>query len=113
MANQENKCNGGNTNQKKGNRRFFRKKTGNKPNSNGNNNGSSQKTQAKREMKFHMHDSQARKQSESYEKIKKSIILKIQESFDDSKYVVESLKKKRQVPGLGGHFLVNLTRIFP
>ena len=57
MANQENKSNGGNTNQKKGHRRIFCKKTGNKPNSNGNNNGSSQKTQAKREMKFHMHDS--------------------------------------------------------
>ena len=40
-----------------------------------------------------MHDAQARKSSESYEKIKNAIILKVQESFKDSKYVIESLKK--------------------
>ena len=45
-------------------------------------------------MKFHMHDSQARKTSESYEKIRKIIILKIQESFDESINIVESFEKK-------------------
>ena len=99
MANQNNNQNrsqsqnqsGGSTNQKK--RRFFRK-SNNKPKSNGVENGSGQKVPAKREYKFHMHDAQARRSSESYEKIKNAIILKIQESFEDSKYVVESLKKK-------------------
>ena len=96
MANNQNQNNEqsswGSTNQKK--RRFYRKPN-NKPNGNGNNsNGSSQKVQAKREMKFHMHDAQARKMSESFDKIKKAIILKIQETFEDSKNIVESLKKK-------------------
>ena len=96
MANNQNQNNEqsswGSTNQKK--RRFYRKPN-NKPNGNGNNsNGSSQKVQTKREMKFHMHDAQARKMSESFDKIKKAIILKIQETFEDSKNIVESLKKK-------------------
>ena len=43
-----------------------------------------------------MHDAQARRSSESYEKIKKAILLKIQESFDDSNYVIESLKKNKK-----------------
>ena len=41
-----------------------------------------------------MHDAQARKTSESYEKIKKVIILKIQETFDEPINIVESLEKK-------------------
>ena len=41
-----------------------------------------------------MHDAQARKFSESFEKIKNAILLKIQESFEDSEYIIESLKKK-------------------
>ena len=52
--------------------------------------------QAKRELKFHMHNAQARKLSESYEKIKKAIILKIQETFEDLNNIVESLKKKEK-----------------
>ena len=99
MNNNQNKNNrnsGGSTNQR---RRFYQKPSNkNKPNGNGNNsNGSSQKIQAKREMKFHMHDAQARKTSESYEKIRKAIILKIQESFEDSANVVESLRKKQKI----------------
>ena len=99
MNNNQNKNNrnsGGSTNQR---RRFYRKPSNkNKPNGNGNNgNGSSQKIQAKREMKFHMHDAQARKTSESYEKIRKAIILKIHESFEDSANVVESLRKKQKI----------------
>ena len=41
-----------------------------------------------------MHDSQARKTSESFDKIKKAIILKIQETFEESLNIVESLEKK-------------------
>ena len=81
MANQDNKQNGGNTSRKKKNYRFYRKKTGNKPNSNGSSGSSSNNNVPRKEYKFHMHDSQARKTSESYEKIKKVIILKIQETF--------------------------------
>ena len=94
--NQKNKNSGGSTNQR---RRFYRKSNNsNKPNGNGNNsNGSNQKVQAKREMEFHMHDAQARKTSESYEKIRKAIILKIQESFEDSINVVDSLRKKKKI----------------
>ena len=43
-----------------------------------------------------MLDSQARKNSESFDKIKKFIVLKIQEAFDDSLDVVESLESKRK-----------------
>ena len=96
MANQENKQNGGNTNQKKRNHRFFRKKNSNKPSNNASSGGSSNKSVPKKEYKFHMHDSQARKTSESFEKIKKAIILKIQETFDEPINVVDSLGKKRK-----------------
>ena len=87
MANNNNNQNksqnqsGGSTSQKK--RRFYRK-SNNKPKGNGSENGSNQKVQAKCEYKFHMHNAQARRSSESYEKIKNAIVLKIQESFEDS-----------------------------
>ena len=68
----QNQNSGGTTNQKK--RQFYRKSNNNKPNGNGNVNGSSQKVQSKRELKFHMHDAQARRSSESYENIKKAIL---------------------------------------
>ena len=71
MPNQENKESGGSTKQKKRSHKFFRRKTNNKPNNNGSSNGSSTKNVAKKEYKFHMHDAQARKTSESFEKIKK------------------------------------------
>ena len=89
----QNQNSGGTTNQKK--RRFYLKPNNNKPSANGNVNGSSQKVQSKqREYKFHMHDAQARKFSESFGKIENAILLKIQESFEDSEYIIESLKKK-------------------
>ena len=97
MTNSENKQGGG-TSQKKRSHKFFRRKTNNKPNNNNGNNGSSSSTStknvAKKEYKFHMHDAQARKTSESFEKIKKAIILKIQETFEDSINIVDSLEKK-------------------
>ena len=43
-----------------------------------------------------MHDAQARKLSDTYENIKKAIIAKIQETFEDSQNIVESLKKKQK-----------------
>ena len=74
MTNSENKQGGG-TSQKKRSHKFFRRKTNNKPNNNNSNTGSSSssstKNVAKKEYKFHMHDAQARKTSESFEKIKK------------------------------------------
>ena len=45
-----------------------------------------------RELKFYLHDSEARKYSESYDKIRKHIILKIQENFQHSLDVTESLE---------------------
>ena len=68
-----------------------------------NSNGSSHKIHAKREMKFHMHDAQARKTSESYEKIRRAIILRIQEPFEDSINVVESLRKKQKIVKMTRH----------
>ena len=47
-------------------------------------NGSNSKKTPKKEYKFHMHDSQARENAESFEKIKKFIVLKIQETFDNA-----------------------------
>ena len=44
-------------------------------------------------MKFHLHNSEARKYSESYDKIRKHIILKIQETFQNFLDVTESLEK--------------------
>ena len=96
MANQENKQNGGSSNQRKRSHKFFRKKNNNKPNGSSNSHGSSNKVTAKKEYKFHMHDSQARKTSESFDKIKKAIILKIQETFEESLNIVESLEKKQR-----------------
>ena len=90
----KNQNGGGAVNQKK--RRFYKKPNNNKPNGNGIVNGSNNKVQSKREMKFHMHDAQARRSSESYEKIKKAILLRIQESFDDLSYIVESLRKNEK-----------------
>ena len=44
-------------------------------------------------MKFHLHDSEAQKCLEAYDKIRKNIILKIQETFQNSLNVTESLEK--------------------
>ena len=44
-------------------------------------------------MKFHLHDSEGKKYSESFDKIRKHIILKIQETFQNSLDFTESLER--------------------
>ena len=95
MTNKENSQNNGNTsrasNKSKKGFHYYQNRNNNKSVS-----GSSNKQPAKKEYKFHMLDSQARKNAESFDTIKKFIVLKIQETFDDSLDVVESLESKRK-----------------
>ena len=73
---------------------FYRKWTSTTSTSNGN---SSKPTKvAVREMKFHMHDSVQRKTSESFGKIRETIILKIQKKFDDPVDMIESIRNKNK-----------------
>lgn len=44
-----------------------------------------------REMKFHMHDSQQRKSSESFHRIKESIVTKIKTTFENPAKIAESI----------------------
>ena len=57
-----------------------------------------------REMKFHPHDSEQRKTSESFARIKKAIVSKIQKTFEDpiaiAKSIVENKKKVFKKTGL-------------
>ena len=76
-------------------RRFTQKKKGNsnKNTTNGNqNNGKNNNPPKTRELKFYLHDSVGRKQSESFGKIKEAIIIKIQKTFDDPIDLVTSLE---------------------
>ena len=112
MSKENNNPNSGNRSQSNGgNNRNQRKQRGfkyscfrsNNKSENGNSNASNaNKLPAKREFKFYMHDSQQRKNAESFEKIKGAIIMKIQESFDDPLYVTESIEKSSR------KFLINL-----
>ena len=52
----------------------------------------SKRTKLIREMKFHLHDSESRKSSESFRKIKEAIVIKINVSFDNPIEIGESLK---------------------
>ena len=45
-------------------------------------------------MRFHLHDSASRKNSESFAKIKEAIVLKIKETFDSPRHVAESISSK-------------------
>ena len=47
-----------------------------------------------RELKFYLHDSAQRKTSESFNKIREAIIIKIQKIFEDSVDIVASLEAK-------------------
>ena len=67
-------------------RPFYRKRT------NASDGNDSTPRAAVREMKFHMHDSAQRKTSESFGKIKETIILKIQKTFDDPMDIAESIR---------------------
>ena len=49
-----------------------------------------------RELKFYLHDSEAKRHLESYDKIRKHIILKIQETFQNSLDVTESLEDSKK-----------------
>ena len=62
-------------------RRTFYKKKGN-----GENNVVRPKVE---EMKFYLHDSASRKTSESFGRIKEAIVLKIQNSFEETRYISE------------------------
>ena len=78
-----------NANSGKRNKRRFRKYNLNgAPNKNQNN----KPKPVIREMKFYMHDSAQRKNSESFGKIKEAIILKIQTTFESPMDVVKSLR---------------------
>ena len=85
----------GDKDNKSGNKRspFYRKRG--KSNSGGNswgNSGTNAKTKSTvRELKFYLHDSQLRKSSESFTKIKEVIITKIKKSLENPNTIVESL----------------------
>lgn len=49
-----------------------------------------------KEYRFHMHDYQARKMSESFITIKESIILKVQKTFDNTRDVANILKNNNE-----------------
>ena len=55
-------------------------------------NATSNKPRLTREMKFHMHDSQQRKSSESFHKIKESIVTKIKSTFENPAMIAESIR---------------------
>ena len=78
------------------NRRRFNRKRGQNRNNNssvpGNNSQNGNKPKS-REYKFHMHDDAQRKTSESFNKIKEAIVLKIQKTFDEPREVAGSIKK--------------------
>ena len=67
-------------------RPFYRKRT------NASDGNVSTPRAAVREMKFHMHDSAQQKTSESFRKIKETIILKIQKTFEDPIDIAESIR---------------------
>ena len=82
-------------NKNKNRRRFTQKKKGssNKNTQNTSQNGNKNNNPPKaRELKFYLHDSAGRKQSESFGKIKEAIIIKIQKTFDSPVDLVTSLE---------------------
>ena len=87
MGSKENTPSNANSDNK--NRRRFRRNNSNgAPNKNQNN----KPKPVVREMKFYMHDSAQRKNSESFGKIKEAIILKIQTTFESPVDIVKSLR---------------------
>ena len=91
----ENKSSGGNTTSQKKRKFRYPKKNNNKPKILSTNSSDEKRATAK-EYKFHMHDAQARKTSESYDKIKKAMILKIQKTFENPLDIVQSLDEKKR-----------------
>ena len=83
-------------NKNKNRRRFSQRKRGTSSSSTKANGTTSKNnnTPKMRELKFYLHDSTQRKQSESFGKIREAIITKIQKTFEDSVDVVASLEAK-------------------
>ena len=79
-------------NQNKGRNRHFHQNKNAKNNTSGNA-GISIDSPKVKELKFHMHDLAQRKVSESFGKIKESIILKIQGTFENPRETAKSLTK--------------------
>ena len=63
---------------------------------NGNGNTNNVVAKKVKEMKLYLHDSAARKTSESFGRIKESNILKIQKSFEDLIYLSQSIINKQK-----------------
>ena len=84
-------------NKNKNRRRFSQRKKGTSSNStksNGTITSKNNNLPKIRELKFYLHDSVQRKQSESFNKIREAIITKIQKTFEDSVDIVASLEAK-------------------
>ena len=78
-------------------RRNFRyRNSNNKPSNSGKGNNVSGTTSYKKEMKFYLHDLDSRKRSESFNRIKQHIILKIQETFSNSLDITESIESNTE-----------------
>ena len=79
-----------------GNRRRYsqrRRGNGNKSNSNlGNNQPKNNNKPKQRELIFHLHDSTLRKTTESFNKIRVAIIIKIEKAFEDSLDIINSVE---------------------
>ena len=84
-------------NKNKNRKRFSQRKRGT-PSSNTKTNGNTTTRRNNlpkvRELKFYLHDSIGRKQSESFGKIREAIITKIQKTFEDSVDIVASLEAR-------------------
>ena len=84
-------------NKNRNRRRFTQRKRGssNKNTQNGGQSNNKNNNPPKaRELKFYLHDSVGRKQSESFGKIREAILIKIQKTFDSPVDLVSSLKSK-------------------
>ena len=87
----ENSSAAANVGENKNKRKPFYRKKGN---GGGDNSNAAVTTKKIKEMKFYLHDSAARKSSESFGKIKESIILRIQKSFEEHIFLTESIISK-------------------
>ena len=81
---------------RRGNRKQNQNASNSSSNSNSNTSNSSSQNKSK-EYKFYMHDSNERRSAESFGKIKDSIILKIQKTFDSPRDIVKTLRDKTQI----------------
>ena len=89
--------NGNSNNRNQGGRRRWRSKNTNSKNNNGNSGKSASQTVklSVRELKFHMHGTDANKKAETFEKIKDDIISRVKRTFKDPLDVASSLKNAK------------------